>query len=185
MSEMTLHQQQQQQQHNNNNNNDDDNEDDDTININVVRSCTLRQREKKCATNGWLTMMFLAYSFQLTVRIHFNYSMMVMMNMPLVPVPADRPPCPGAVLDVGANSTIVVARRLDWTIREQAVTMGAYFFGTLVSTLPGGVYSSRGYERSIMLWCVTITAATLALVPVAFVQYDSWVAVTLLRFLQG
>ncbi|XP_015372959.1 PREDICTED: sialin-like [Diuraphis noxia] len=170
------------QQQNNNNDTEDGNS---GININVVRSCTMRQRQKMCATNGWLTMMFLAYSFLLTVRVHFNYSMMVMMIVPLVAVLADRPPCPGAMLDVGVNSTIVVAKRMDWTIREQAVTMGAYFFGTLVSTLPGGVYSSRGYERSIMLWCVATTSATLALVPVAFVQYDSWLAVTFLRFLQG
>lgn len=178
MSKMTLT-----QQHSNSDNNDNSNT--DINSIHVVGSCTPRHRPRSCATNGWLTMVFLAYSFLLTVRVHFTYSMMVMMNVPLVPVTADLPPCPGAVLNVGANSTIAVARRLDWTIREQAATMGAYFFGTLVSTLPGGVYSSHGYERSIMLWCMAITAATLALVPVAFVQYESWVAVTCLRFLQG
>lgn len=176
MPKMTLKQQ---------NSNNNDNENNDIDNINVVGSCTLRRRRRRYATDGWLTMVFLAYSFLLTVRVHFTYSMLVMMNVPLVPGPADLPPCPGALLNVGANSTIVVARRLDWTIREQAVTMGAYFFGTLVSTLPGGVYSSHGYERSIMMWCVAITAATLVLVPVAFVQYESWVAVTFLRFLQG
>ncbi|XP_022182350.1 putative inorganic phosphate cotransporter [Myzus persicae] len=170
---------------NNNNNKDDDDEDDNINNVNVVGPCTVQQRWKSCATNGWLTMMFLAYSFLLTVRVHFTYSMMVMMILPLVPEATDRPLCPGAILNVGANSTTVVARRLDWTIREQAFTMGAYFLGTLVSTLPGGVYSSRGYERSIMLWSMGITASTLALVPVAFVQFNSWVAVTFLRFLQG
>ncbi|KAL4131201.1 hypothetical protein QTP88_008543 [Uroleucon formosanum] len=178
MPNMTL-----KQQHSDSNKNDNENNDID--NINVVGSCTLRQRRRRCSTNGWLTMVFLAYSFLLTVRVHFTYSMMVMMNVPLVPGAADLPPCPGASLNVGANSTIVVARRLGWTIREQAATMGAYFFGTLVSTLPGGVYSSHGYERSIMMWCMAITAATLVLVPVAFVQYESWVAVTFLRFLQG
>ncbi|XP_003246944.1 sialin-like isoform X1 [Acyrthosiphon pisum] len=171
-----------QQPHSNSNNSDNENE---INNISVVGSYTLRQRRRRCATNGWLTMVFLAYSFLLTVRVHFMYSMMVMMNVPLVARTADLQPCPGAVLNVGRNSTIVVARRLDWTIREQAATMGAYFFGTLVSTLPGGMYSNHGYERSIMMWCVAITAATLALVPIAFVQYESWVAVTFLRFLQG
>ncbi|XP_008186621.1 sialin-like isoform X2 [Acyrthosiphon pisum] len=177
MLKMTL-----QQPHSNSNNSDNENE---INNISVVGSYTLRQRRRRCATNGWLTMVFLAYSFLLTVRVHFMYSMMVMMNVPLVARTADLQPCPGAVLNVGRNSTIVVARRLDWTIREQAATMGAYFFGTLVSTLPGGMYSNHGYERSIMMWCVAITAATLALVPIAFVQYESWVAVTFLRFLQG
>ncbi|XP_060836111.1 sialin-like [Rhopalosiphum padi] len=185
------------QLYSNNRNYDEDDDDDgdgsggggnnanNVINVSVIGSYDLRQRRKRCAVNCWLTMVFLAYSFLLTVRLHFTYSMMVMMNVPLVAASVDRPLCPGAVLDVGANSTTAVARRLDWTIRQQAATMGAYFFGTLVSTLPGGVYSSRGYERSIMLWCVAVTAATMALVPVAFVQYESWAAVTFLRFLQG
>lgn len=176
MPKMTLKQ-------SNSNNNDNEN---DINNINVVGSCTFQQRRRRrCSTNGWLAMMFLAYSFLLTVRVHFTYSMMVMMNEPLAARPADLQLCPGAVLNVGRNSTVVVARRLDWTILEQAATMGAYFFGTLVSTLPGGMYSSHGYERSIMMWCMAITATTMALVPVAFVQYQSWVAVTFLRFLQG
>ncbi|KAE9523333.1 hypothetical protein AGLY_016281, partial [Aphis glycines] len=165
--------------------NDDDDNDNNNNNTSVVGSYQLSQRRKRCATHCWLGMVFLAYSFLLTVRLHFTYAMMVMMNVPLVAATVDRPLCPDAVLDVGVNSTIPVAGRLDWTIRQQTATMGAYFFGTLVSTFPGGVYSSRGYERSIMMWCVAVTAATMALVPVAFVQYESWLAVTFLRFLQG
>ncbi|XP_025197060.1 sialin-like [Melanaphis sacchari] len=179
-----------QQHYNDDRNFDGRDDDDDNNNNNNNNDCVIglydqRQRRKRCATNGWLTMTFLAYSFLLTVRLHFTYSMMVVMTEPLVAAPVDRPLCPGAALNVGANSTTAVAGRLDWTIRQQAATMGAYFFGTLVSTLPGGVYSSRGYERSIMMWCVAVTAATVALVPVAFAHRESWMAVTLLRFLQG
>lgn len=133
----------------------------------------------------WLTMMFAAYTFMLAVRLHFTYSMMATMAVPLVAGPADRPPCPDAVLNVGENSTTAVARRLRWTPRQQAAAMGAYFFGTLASAFPGGVYSNRGHERPIMLCCVTVTAVTLALVPVAAYRYDSWPTVTLLRFVQG
>lgn len=130
-------------------------------------------------------MMFVAYAFLLTVRLHFTYSMMVMMAEPLVAAPADLEPCPEAVINVGRNSTTTVARRLHWTARQQAAAMGAYFFGTLVAAFPGGVYANRDHELSIMCWCVTVTAVTLSLVPIAAHQFDSWLAVTFLRFLQG
>uniref|UniRef100_A0A2S2QYI8 Major facilitator superfamily (MFS) profile domain-containing protein n=1 Tax=Sipha flava TaxID=143950 RepID=A0A2S2QYI8_9HEMI len=130
-------------------------------------------------------MVFVAYAFLLTTRLHFTYSMMVMMVEPLVAGPADREPCPDAEVQVSQNSTVGVAKRLNWTPRQQAAAMGAYFIGTLVSAFPVGVYSSMGHERSILLWCVAVTAVTAALVPVAAIQYDSWITVTFLRFLQG
>lgn len=137
------------------------------------------------ATEGWLTMVFVAYAFLLAVRLHFTYSMMVMMAEPLMAEPTDQEPCPDAVVTVGQNSTTVVAKRLYWTPRQQTAAMGAYFAGMLVSAFPGGVYSNRGHERSIMLWCVIVTATTLVLVPVALHQLGSWLTVTFLRFVQG
>lgn len=130
-------------------------------------------------------MVFTAYAYLLAVRLHFTYSMMVMMSEPLVAGQADQEPCPDAVVNVGQNSTTAVTRRLYWTPRQQAVAMGSYFVGMLVTAFPGGVYSNRGHERSILLCCVTVTAVTLVLVPLATSRYDSWLAVTLLRFAQG
>lgn len=133
-------------------------------------------------------MVFVAYAYLLAVRSHFTYSMMAVMAMPLVHDSlADRPPCPDTVPDLTQNSTGygVGDRRLNWTVRQQAAVMGAYFIGMLLSTFPGGVYANRNHERSILLCCVAATAGTVALMPVASVRHDSWLTAMVLRFIQG
>lgn len=131
----------------------------------------------------WLLMMFLAYAYMIAVRLHFTYSMMVMMKSPLVAAPHNDH-CPGVEINVGINSTID-EKRMDWSLEEQSITMSAYFIGMLFTVFPGGVYANRGYEREIMGLCMFVSAVSVIFCPIAAVQLHSWIAVFVLRFFVG
>lgn len=130
-------------------------------------------------------MMFTAYVIMMIVQMLFTYSLMVIMAEPLVAMPDQGERCPNIKIPVGNHSTIPVKRRLHWTRQQQATAVGAYPFGVLLTVFPGGVYANRGHERCIMLACMAVMVVAVGLFPFAFNQYDSWIAATFLRFLQG
>lgn len=79
--------------------------------------------------------------------------------------------------------TLQYGPRYDWSAKDQGLLLGAYFYGYLITSLPGGVLAERFGAKRIAGWFLMAGAALTALTPV--VSTLGVGPVFALRFLTG
>lgn len=57
--------------------------------------------------------------------------------------------------------------RYDWTVPEQSVLLGAYFWGYLVTQLPGGLLSEWFGGRHVIGYALALSGVATCLVPIS------------------
>lgn len=88
--------------------------------------------------------------------------------------------------DDGGNSTEIVedyGPRYAWTNKEQSILLGSFFWGYLISSLPGGVLAERFGGKSVVGYSLFLSCILTALTPLA-ASINFWV-IFCLRFLTG
>lgn len=55
--------------------------------------------------------------------------------------------------------------RYDWSAKDQGLILGAYFYGYLITCLPGGILAERFGGKRIAGYCLMIGALLTALTP--------------------
>ncbi|ALC41364.1 CG9864 [Drosophila busckii] len=106
-----------------------------------------------------------------------NYMMRVNLSINIIAMVQDR----------DANGTIIeqpdYGKRYDWSQQDQALLLGGYFYGYMVTSLPGGTIAEMMGPRNVAGYGCLIAAALTALTPLA-ASWDKY-AVFALRVLIG
>jgi len=108
-------------------------------------------------------MGFLGFANVYAMRVNLSVAIVAMVNSSVIPAPRDNSSCPG---DPG-NSTAGGSGEFNWGEREQGWLLGAFFYGYVLTQIPGGRLAEKYGGARLYGVGVLITAVFTLLTPLA------------------
>ncbi|GAB0086052.1 sialin [Sergentomyia squamirostris] len=128
-------------------------------------------------------MLFLACMISYMLRVNFSIALLAMVN-------------PTTIKSIGMMNDSTIdgtpslpdyGPRYDWSKTQQGLLLGAFFWGYLISSLPGTVLAERFGGKVITTWILGLSTVITALMPVAASMgfYTMYAARFITGFLSG
>lgn len=126
---------------------------------------------------------FLAVANSYTMRTCLNLTIVEMVEVPKDDNAKADPEnyCPGKIPQAGHEN--VEGYRFDWNEKEQGYILSAFYFGYVITHLPGGVLAERYGGKQVCGLGLLLCGLLTLLSPVCARQ--SWQSLAFLRFLEG